>query len=116
MTQVPLLKTTLDSGDAGEIEILYQNVSVPLLPVVVLCLDDETPKLQKGSDGARSDDAAMLKKNIVTWVNELWGPSKPPLSPHTKEGRGFSNEFTAQLLCPSEWCWDDDEQVLHCIE
>ena len=28
MTQVPSLKTTLDSGDVGEIETFYQNVSV----------------------------------------------------------------------------------------
>ena len=72
-------------------------------------LNDETGKLQKGSDGARSDNAAMLKKNVVTWVNDVWGPSKPPLSQCTKEGRGFSNEFTSWLLCPSEWQWDDDE-------
>ena len=62
-----------------------------------------TGKLQKGSDRARSDNAAMLKKIVVTWVNNVWGPSKPPLSQRTKEGRGFSNEFTSQLLCPSEW-------------
>lgn len=58
----------------------------------------------------------MLKKNVVTWVNDAWGPSKPPLSQRTKEGRGFSNEFTSRLLCPSEWRWGDDEQVVYCIE
>ena len=56
------------------------------------------------------------KKNVVTWVNDPWGPSKPPLSQRTKEGRGFSNEFTSRLLCPSEWRWGDDEQVVYCIE
>lgn len=67
--------------------------------------------MQKGSDGARGDDASMLKRNVVTWINDIWGLSKPPLSQRTKEGRGFSNEFTARLLCPSGWHWDDDEQV-----
>ena len=28
MAQIPSLKTTLDSGDVGEIETFYQNVSV----------------------------------------------------------------------------------------
>ena len=81
-----------------------------------LCVNDEICKLQKGSDGARSDDAAMLKKNVIAWVNEVWGPLKPPLSQRAKEGRGFSNEFTARLLCPSEWRWDNDEQVVYSIE
>lgn len=31
-------------------------------------------KLRKGSDGARGDDAAHLKKVAVAWVDDLFGP------------------------------------------
>lgn len=31
LSQIPLLKATLESGDPGEIEILHKNVSKPSL-------------------------------------------------------------------------------------
>jgi hypothetical protein len=30
-----------------------------------------------------------------------------PLSPTSKEGRGFEHELTGRLLCPIDYDWDD---------
>ena len=64
----------------------------------------------------RSDDAALLKKLVVTWVNGIFGDSKPPLLQKRKEGRGFDNDFTGRLLCPAEWSWDDERYGILCAD
>jgi hypothetical protein len=60
---------------------------------------------------ARGDDAGNLKTAVVVWVDELFGPSDPPLKPNSKEERGLDNDNTGQLLCPGEYQWEDIECV-----
>lgn len=61
---------------------------------------------------ARGDDASSLKPVVVEWVDELFGPSQPPLRPSTKDERGLDNDNTGRLLCPSEFDWDDASYVI----
>ncbi|KIM71549.1 hypothetical protein PILCRDRAFT_82683, partial [Piloderma croceum F 1598] len=65
--------------------------------------------LRKGSDMARGDDAGNLKLAVVVWVDEIFGPSQPPLKPTSKDERGLENDNTGRLLCPGEYKWDDAE-------
>jgi hypothetical protein len=60
---------------------------------------------------ARGDDAGNLKLAVVVWVDEIFGPSQPPLKPTSKDERGLENDNTGRLLCPGEYKWDDAELV-----
>jgi len=57
---------------------------------------------------AQGDDANKLKAAVVTWVNDLYGPSDPVLKANSKDERGLANNHTGRLLCPGEYCWDDE--------
>jgi hypothetical protein len=56
---------------------------------------------------ARADDTSHLKAAIVSWVVDMLGPSDPPLRARSKDERGFADNHTGQLLCPSEFSWND---------
>ena len=56
---------------------------------------------------ARADDTSHLKAAIVTWVVDMFGPSDPPLWARSKDERGFTDDHTGRLLCPSEFSWND---------
>ncbi|KIJ64997.1 hypothetical protein HYDPIDRAFT_110896 [Hydnomerulius pinastri MD-312] len=68
-------------------------------------LDAIYKQLRKGADSARGDDTANLKGAVVTWIGELFHPISPPLSPTTKEDRGFVHDATGKLICPAEYNW-----------
>jgi hypothetical protein len=78
----------IESGDAEALETLYKN-------------------LRHGSDMARGDDTGKLKSAVVEWVNDIYGPSDPPLRANSKDERGLNNDHTGRLLCPGEYNWDD---------
>jgi hypothetical protein len=56
---------------------------------------------------ARGDDAGNLKSAVVTWVNDIYGPSTPALRTDSKKERGLENDHTGRLICPAEFSWDD---------
>jgi hypothetical protein len=56
---------------------------------------------------ARADDTSHLKSAVVDWVVEKFGVSNPPLRARSKDERGFADENTGHLLCPSEYSWDN---------
>ena len=60
---------------------------------------------------AYGDDVGNLKWAVVGWINDMYGPYNPPLNIESKVERGPENDFTGELLCPSEWSWDDQK---HC--
>ena len=66
-------------------------------------------QLRKGADGARGDDAASLKKEVVDWLRNLYGPLEPSISPALKSDCGLEHDVTGGLLCPVEYDWDDPE-------
>lgn len=109
LKHIPMLKDILEKGDLNELELLYKNVRKAILYTHILSAD-KPPSLQlhKGSDRARSDDTSQLKKSVIKWIDEEFGPSKPPLRTRTKDERGFTNDFTGLLLCPSDLSWDDE--------
>jgi hypothetical protein len=53
-----------------------------------------------------------MKLAVVVWVDEMFGPSQPPLKPNSKDERGLENDHTGHLLCPGEYNWEDAEFVL----
>ncbi|KAI6003926.1 hypothetical protein EDD15DRAFT_2360192 [Pisolithus albus] len=64
-------------------------------------------ELQKGADGARGDDGAMLKAAVAQWLNESQPPPDPPFSSWEKYGRGFNHDITGKLLCPVDYDWSN---------
>ncbi|KAF8839843.1 hypothetical protein BDN67DRAFT_969490 [Paxillus ammoniavirescens] len=68
-------------------------------------LDDICKQLRKGADGARGDDTANLKQDVVLWLTDLFHPIEPPLRATTKDDRGFVHEVTGRLICPAEYNW-----------
>ncbi|KIK92910.1 hypothetical protein PAXRUDRAFT_12950 [Paxillus rubicundulus Ve08.2h10] len=68
-------------------------------------LDDICKQLRKGADGARGDDTAGLKQEIVIWLTDLFHPVEPPLRTTTKDERGFVHDVTGKLICPAEYNW-----------
>ncbi|KAF7986942.1 hypothetical protein HWV62_12753 [Athelia sp. TMB] len=91
---VPLIKTLSESSNENVLRALYSN-------------------LRTGSDNARGDDAGKLKAAVVTWINDKYGPSTPPLRINSKEERGLFNIHTGRLLRPALYDWDDENvQVL----
>lgn len=112
LKHIPYLKNMLERDDTEGLLALYKNVSHVFMSYTWQCsFAYEAPKLRKGSDGARGDDAAQLKKVVVSWIDEIFGPSKPALKPRSKDERGFGNDFTGRLLCPGEFDWDDETYV-----
>lgn len=79
-----------------------------LFSTIWVSLKLTTLQFRKGSDGARGDDANRLKLAVVDWINERYGPSELPLVARCKTQRGFVNEHTGRLLCPTEFSWDDE--------
>ncbi|KIM77418.1 hypothetical protein PILCRDRAFT_12056 [Piloderma croceum F 1598] len=94
VARIPLVKTLVEQGEVDSLEALYKN-------------------LRAGSDMARGDDANNLKAAVVTWVNDLYGPSDPVLKANSKDERGLANNHTGRLLCPGEYCWDDESVRTH---
>ncbi|KAG6370798.1 hypothetical protein JVT61DRAFT_11005 [Boletus reticuloceps] len=68
--------------------------------------DDICKQLRKGADGARGDDTANLKPEIVVWLTDLFHPVEPPLRTTTKDDRGLVHDVTGRLICPAEYNWD----------
>ncbi|KIK74692.1 hypothetical protein PAXRUDRAFT_44681, partial [Paxillus rubicundulus Ve08.2h10] len=64
-----------------------------------------------GADGARGDDTASLKMAVAHWLNERSPSPKPRFKPKTKARRGFYHEVTGELLCPSEYNWNDKVRI-----
>ena len=66
-------------------------------------------QLRKGANGACGDDAANLKKEVVDWIQHLYGPLDPSISPALKSDHGLEHDVTGGLLCPVEYDWGDPE-------
>jgi hypothetical protein len=104
---MPSLKRLLDEqGDPELLEMFYKNVCqiCPLILMYPILF-----QLRKGSDMARGDDAGNLKFAVVSWVDEIFGPSTPTLKPNLKDERGLNGDHTGRLLCPGEYDWEDIE-------
>ncbi|KAF8119327.1 hypothetical protein EV363DRAFT_1136625, partial [Boletus edulis] len=84
----PWIKPKLTNCEADELEGIFKE-------------------LRKGADGARADDAASLKKEVVDWLRHFYGPLEPPISTALKSDRGLEHDVTGRLLCPVEYNWED---------
>ncbi|KAG6913352.1 hypothetical protein DXG01_007502, partial [Tephrocybe rancida] len=74
--------------------------------------------LQKGANGARSDDTKSLKGAVIEWITPKGQALNPPLTRNVKIDRGFHHERTGFLLCPTGLNWQDAEvkEKLRCGE
>ncbi|KZP23643.1 hypothetical protein FIBSPDRAFT_930434 [Athelia psychrophila] len=99
--------------DDGVMQKAYHQLT-QFIPLVVSPLIEQNDlgalyeNLLKGADSAWGDDALTLKRTVVMWLHEIFGPSAPSLVASTKDGRGFHNAHTGRLLCPVEFDWDDE--------
>jgi len=97
-----------DQGDAESLEILYKNVSFyfcAYLDVSATIFSSYARELTWRGETTQ----AISRLLFVTWVVDMYGASDPPLRARSKDERGFANEHTGRLLCPSEFSWDDPE-------
>ncbi|KAH6867821.1 hypothetical protein BKA70DRAFT_1379857 [Coprinopsis sp. MPI-PUGE-AT-0042] len=65
--------------------------------------------IQKGSAGARADDTKGLKGVILDWITPRGQNLQPPLMRNVKTDRGFYHPRTGELLCPTDYDWNDPE-------
>ncbi|KAH6913696.1 hypothetical protein BKA70DRAFT_1096331, partial [Coprinopsis sp. MPI-PUGE-AT-0042] len=65
--------------------------------------------VQKGSAGARADDTKGLKGVILDWITPRGQNLQPPLMRNVKTDRGFYHPRTGELLCPTDYDWNDAE-------
>ncbi|KAG6913502.1 hypothetical protein DXG01_006388 [Tephrocybe rancida] len=79
---------------------------------------DIPAQLQKGANGARSDDTKSLKGAVIEWITPKGQALSPPLTHNIKIDRGFHHERTGFLLCPTGLNWQDAEvkEKLKCRE
>ncbi|KIK82396.1 hypothetical protein PAXRUDRAFT_832234 [Paxillus rubicundulus Ve08.2h10] len=64
-------------------------------------------QLNQGADGARGDDASMLKVTVATWLMEQTPCPEPAIHSRDKASRGFNHDVTGRLLCPVDYDWED---------
>ncbi|KAG1898392.1 uncharacterized protein F5891DRAFT_1191083 [Suillus fuscotomentosus] len=69
--------------------------------------EDMLKKIKRGADAAHGDDTSTLKDLIATWVNQDFHLS-PLLRSNNKQLRGFAHDVCGNLLCPTEWDWNDN--------
>lgn len=67
--------------------------------------------MQKGINGARSDDTKGLKGAILDMISSHDQHLHLKLARNSKEGRGFHHECTGALLCPAGLDWNQPESV-----
>ncbi|EGN91729.1 hypothetical protein SERLA73DRAFT_164395 [Serpula lacrymans var. lacrymans S7.3] len=60
--------------------------------------------IQKGANGARSDDTKGLKSAVIDWIT----PKGQTLSPHIHRNVKANHERTGFLLCPAGLDWSDE--------
>ncbi|KAG6905869.1 hypothetical protein DXG01_017226 [Tephrocybe rancida] len=65
--------------------------------------------LQKGANGARSDDTKSLKGAVIEWITPKGQALTPPLTRNVKIDRGYHHERTGSLLCPTGLNWQDSD-------
>ena len=98
----------MTSCEPDELERIFKDVS-KISPLQDIVPTTNVLQLRKGGDGARGDDASSLKKEVMIWLGDLYGPIQPPISPSLKYDRGLDHDITGRLLCPVEYDWDDAE-------
>jgi hypothetical protein len=113
---VPKLQDYLDNADPNDLKEFYTGVStyIPLKLFPVLTIKFQ---LQKGANDARGDDVLSVREAVANWLNKAY-PAHTPLDISSRADRGIKHETTGWLLCPIEYDWTDERQVisLSCYE
>ncbi|OBZ70229.1 hypothetical protein A0H81_10053 [Grifola frondosa] len=66
-------------------------------------------QIQKGANGARSDDTKGIKGTVIDWITPKGQALSPPIARNSKTGRGFHHERTGALLCPAGLDWSNND-------
>ena len=66
-------------------------------------------QVQKGVNGARTDDTKGMKSAIIDWITPKGQSLNPHIPRNVKSGRGFYHERTGALLCPAGLDWNHSE-------
>ena len=102
---VPNFKTKLDKASPEELENFYAEVSTIVLVIGSHLLNQL--QLQRGANGAWSDDLNRIRGCIADWLNEANPQPSPLLVTKCRNNRGLAHDTTGRLLCPAEFDWDD---------
>jgi hypothetical protein len=97
------LKERLIDASDEEIRLIANLVSFrfPVPPPT-----NDIIQIQKGVNGARSDDTKTMKSAIIDWITPPGQTLNPALSRKVKVTRGFHHERTGALLCPAGLDWN----------
>lgn len=107
---VPKVQDYLDKADPNDLKEFYTGVStyIPRKLFAVLTIKFE---LQKGANDARGDDVLSVREAVANWLNKAY-PTHTPLDISSRANRGIKHETTGRLLCPIEYDWTDERQVI----
>jgi hypothetical protein len=101
----PGLRERLLEASEDEVALMADLVNTDSSLSVVLNLCDLLLQIQKGVNGARSDDTKTMKSAIIDWITPPGQTLEPPLNRKIKTTRGFHHERTGALLCPAGLDW-----------
>ena len=71
--------------------------------------DHDFCQVQKGVNGAPTDDTKGMKSAIIDWITPKGQSLNPHIPCNVKSGRGFYHERTGALLCPAGLDWNHSE-------
>lgn len=86
-------------------QIWYVNHGLPPNEISA----NNTHQIQKGANGARTDDTKGMKSAIIDWITPKGQSLNPHILCNVKSGRGFHHEHTGALLCPAGLDWNHSE-------
>lgn len=72
-------------------------------------------QIQKGINGACTDDMKGMKSVIIDWITPKGQALNPHIPSNVKSGRGFNHEHTGALLCPTGLNWNNMEYIHYLI-
>ncbi|KAF8835193.1 hypothetical protein BDN67DRAFT_984789 [Paxillus ammoniavirescens] len=65
--------------------------------------------IQKGANGARTDDTKGMKTAIIDWITPKGQSLNPHIPRNIKSGHGFHHECTGALLCLAGLNWNKSD-------
>ena len=109
MKHIPNFEARLLESSEEDVINMAEQVCLPTSSFILINLIIQ--QLQRGANGARSDDTKGIKGAIIDWITPKGQALNPHIPRNSKIVRGFHHERTGALLCPVDMDWSNLEYV-----